>query len=145
MTGDSKLFSILLAIGIDLGILACEAALIIAAVDRIIGVRRWAVPFLVVALLVSAALNARSYTIGKTMGSLEWWGCVGLGCFIPATVFCLCKVTAVLLVRARRPEPLGDLDQIIRELESGRPKADIARERGVSVRTVNRKLVNARK
>lgn len=149
MTGDSMVFSWALAIVIDLGILAAKSALIVSKVERLDGVKQWAVPYLCVAMVFSSALNAQSLASGQEILSLGWFFCVGLGCFTTSAVFVLGNIVAGLLVARRLPDPPSqqeaELRKVVQAVDAAKgDKAKAADGLGLSVRHLNRRLQDAR-
>lgn len=100
-TGDSLWFSAILAFGIDASIVVAEAALVVATVHRIRGVKGWATAWLLISWVTSSALNAMHFTHDLTPWSWSWGFNVFLGALIPTGVFVLSKIGAALVVGQR--------------------------------------------
>jgi len=96
ITGDHWVLSLLLACGIDWGLIAAEAAYLQARLDKDQLVQRSAGRLLVVTLILSGLLNIQSY---GAYGLPEWGllaARVGLGSFIPWALWQFSLIQAVL-------------------------------------------------
>lgn len=100
-TGDSYLYSLILAFGIDASIVFCEAALVVAAHRGIQGVRGWATAWLLIVISVSCALNALVFTQGMEWWTISWGFNIFLGCLLPAGVFAVSKIASALVLGGR--------------------------------------------
>ncbi len=90
LTGTHFALAALLAIGIDAGMLACEAALLLRADSKDKEMRNWAVGYVVSAALASALLNAYAFAQHAPTGMEP--ASVALGLLIPGLVLALGKV-----------------------------------------------------
>src|SRR5262245_7541300 len=92
LTGSPALLAAMLAIGIDLGLVASELAAIIGQGER--RARCWANAYVIAAIVLSAGLNALANGLHADEGYV--WLARGVGLVIPALVFILSKLTGLL-------------------------------------------------
>jgi hypothetical protein len=88
----------LMAIGIDLGFIALELAVLVAPADKRAAVVRYAAPSIVTTLAISAAMNGFAFA-AHAEGFLSY-PAIGLGLAIPALIYALTKVAATLWIDA---------------------------------------------
>jgi len=96
VTHSSEWQSWAMAIGIDLGFIGLELAMIFAANDkvrRLIG--RYCNTAIGGTLVTSAVMNAYAFSLGSN-GSVQLASAIALGIAIPALIYCLTKVAATL-------------------------------------------------
>ncbi len=113
LTGSSVVLSMLLAVGVDAGMVACELAAIQSAHDARPHCRRWARTYIVLAVLLSCVLNgwASGHNADEGLRVAAWV----VGGLIPVLVFVLGQVAGLLWrssspalpcsVRAWKPSP----------------------------------------
>jgi hypothetical protein len=101
-SGDPIWLALIFALTIDAAIVVTEAALVVASVEHIKGVRGWATAWLTVALLTSWWLNAVHLTKNLEMWSWSWYGNVFLGALIPCGVLVLSKIGSALAIGQRK-------------------------------------------
>src|SRR5262245_47470520 len=92
LTGSPIMLAAMLAIGIDLGLVASELAAIIGSNDR--RARCWANAYVIAAIVLSAGLNELANGLHADEGYV--WLARGVGLGIPALVFILSKLTGLL-------------------------------------------------
>ncbi|MFG1393287.1 hypothetical protein [Xanthobacter agilis] len=105
VTGADTLHSAAMAVGIDMGFLASEAAVLMARNDTVRArVERYAQPTIVGTMLMSAALNAFAFA-SATDGYSDWrfWAASVLGCAIPALIYSLARISYVLWTDGYEP------------------------------------------
>jgi hypothetical protein len=97
ITGANWWEAMLLAVGIDCGLIVAELAAIVAspAVAKAIRFHVWSM--IVATLVLSAGLNA--WAFGQHSVGLMAYASYGFGCFIPAAVFALGKIAVALTSR----------------------------------------------
>ena len=86
----------LMAIGIDLGFVALELAMLVAPADKRAAVARYAAPAIAGTLAISAAMNG--FAFAAHADGLLIYPAVGLGLAIPALIYALTKVAATLWI-----------------------------------------------
>lgn len=96
LTGSNQTLSCLLAIGIDLGMLCCEVAVIVTVSTE---TKRWASSYIIAAAIASAALNAIAFSLHG-----PWEAAVPLGILIPFLVLALGKVGGSLYLQSQGRE-----------------------------------------
>lgn len=127
-TKDGFWLSLLLALGIDASIVSTEAALVVAAVKGIHGVRGWAMAWLLISLATSSVLNALKLTTGMELWTISWGFNCFLGAFIPTGVFVLAKVGTALVVGDRKASiPLPEAGEEL-DLETLRLAGNLSRQ-----------------
>lgn len=87
LTGTYWLLAALLAVGVDAGMLAAEAAVLTSS-DT--GTQRWALSYVVAATVASMGLNAYAFATHAPAGCA--WAAIALGILIPGLVLVLGKV-----------------------------------------------------
>jgi len=94
LTHSGVILSVLLAIGIDAGMVMCELASIISAHDPKPGCRRWATCYIVLSVLLSCLLNgwASGHQVDSDMRIVAY----GVGGLVPVLVFVLGQVAGLL-------------------------------------------------
>lgn len=97
VTGSGERDGWLMAIGIDLGFVALELALLIAPVATRPAVARYASPAIVGTLGTSAAMNA--FAFASHAEGLMIYPAIGLGFAVPALVFALTKTAAPIYLQ----------------------------------------------
>jgi hypothetical protein len=85
-----------MAIGIDAGFVALELAVLVAPIDRRAAVTHYATQAILGTLAASAAMNA--FAFAAHADGLMIYPAIGLGLAIPALIYALAKVAAVLWV-----------------------------------------------
>jgi hypothetical protein len=85
-----------MAIGIDLGFIALELAVLAASADKRAAVVRYATPAIVTTLAILAAMNGFAFAVHAD-GYLIY-PAIGLGLAIPALIYALTKVAATLWI-----------------------------------------------
>jgi hypothetical protein len=98
VTGAGPADGWLMAIGIDLGFIALELAVLVVPADKRAAVVRYAAPAIVGTLAASAAMNA--FAFAAHADGLLIYPAIGLGLAIPALIYALTKVTATLWIDA---------------------------------------------
>lgn len=84
-----------MAIGIDLGFLACEAACILAATNKAVEItRKFAKPTVISLLVASAVMNA--FAFASEINGLALIPAIGLGAAIPALIYSLTRIGIAL-------------------------------------------------
>lgn len=94
LTGSYWFLSMLLALGIDAGMLCAEGACLLSEDKE---VRAWAGGYVIAAVLASMALNAYAFAQHSPAG-LEW-AAIGLGILIPGLILALGKFGGKLWLR----------------------------------------------
>jgi uncharacterized membrane protein len=94
LTNSGVILSVLLAIGIDAGMVMCELATIISAHDSKPGCRRWATCYIVLSVLLSCLLNGWASGHGVD-GEMQVAAYV-VGGLVPVLVFVLGQVAGLL-------------------------------------------------
>ena len=94
VTGSQPASAWSMAIGIDLGFVALELAILAAPASTRPAVHQYAAPAIVGTLAVSAAMNA--FAFASHAQGLMLYPAIGLGCAIPALIFALTKTAATL-------------------------------------------------
>ena len=89
--------AISLAVGIDVGLVIAEAALLVAGARAFAAIQRYAMAMIGGTLVVSAALNALAFANGAEGWMLS--ASIAFGIFIPVAVFVLTKIAAGLAAR----------------------------------------------
>lgn len=91
LTGSHAVLAFLLAVGIDAGMVACEMACIVSD-DK--ATRRWALLYIVLAVLLSMLLNgwASAHNAEEGLKLAAWV----VGALVPVLVFILGKVAGLL-------------------------------------------------
>ncbi len=92
LTGSHAVLSLLLAVGIDAGMVACEMGLILAKDDR--KVARWAMAYIILAVVLSCGLNGWASQHNAEEGLKV--AAAAVGGLIPILVFILGKVAGLL-------------------------------------------------
>lgn len=106
ITGDHVVLSFLLALGIDMGMVAFKVASVVASGRPVWEeIRAYNTTGLIACLTISGLLNVLSYVQGKDVGSFEWLLSVALGVFIPGSVYCLSQVAAKLWLNGAKRKP----------------------------------------
>jgi hypothetical protein len=95
VTGSSERDGWLMAIGIDLGFVALELAMLVAPAAIRPAVGRYAAPAIIGTLAISAGMNALAFA--SHAQGLMLYPAIGLGAAVPALVYALTKTGAVLL------------------------------------------------
>ena len=95
VTGASERDGWLMAVGIDLSFTILELAMLVSEPAICLAVSRFAVPAVVGTLGVSAAMNSMAFA-SRAQGWLLY-PAIGLGCAIPALVYVLMRVAAIML------------------------------------------------
>ena len=98
VTGAGPSDGWLMAIGIDLGFIALELAVLAAPADKRAAVVRYAAPAIVGTLAASAAMNG--FAFAAHAGGFLIYPAIGLGLAIPALIYALTKVAATLWIDA---------------------------------------------
>jgi VIT1/CCC1 family predicted Fe2+/Mn2+ transporter len=93
LTGSPLLLAVLLAIGIDCGMVGTEMAAIMAAHDTEPNCRRWANAYIVASVLLSMLLNSVASGLHASRFQMLAYG---VGAIIPVLVFILGKVAGLL-------------------------------------------------
>ena len=96
VTGAGPSDGWLLAIGIDLGFIALELAVLAAPVDKRTTVNRCAAPAIIGTLATSAAMNG--FAFGAHADGLMLYPAVALGFAIPGLIYALVRVGATLWI-----------------------------------------------
>jgi hypothetical protein len=96
VTGSSERDGWLMAIGIDLGFVALELALLVALADKRPSVARYASPAIIGTLATSAAMNA--FAFASHAQGVMLYPAIGLGFAVPALVYALTRVGAVIFL-----------------------------------------------
>jgi len=96
VTGAGPSDGWLMAVGIHLGFIALELAVLVAPADKRAAVVRCAAPAIVGTLAISAAMNA--FAFGGHADGLLIYPAAALGLAIPALIFALTKVAATLWI-----------------------------------------------
>ncbi len=94
VTGSGQRDGWLMAIGIDLGFVALEFAMLIASAATRPAVARYASPAIVGTLATSAAMNA--FAFASHAQGLMIYPAIGLGFAVPAPVYALTKTGATI-------------------------------------------------
>jgi len=95
LTGSHWSLAALLAVGIDAGMVAAEAAWLVSHDTRSARtVRPWSQAYIVATVVLSMLLNAYAFGLHAAPGMV--WAAWLLGCFIPAAVYALGRVTGHL-------------------------------------------------
>lgn len=94
VTGSGATASWSMAIGIDLGFVALEFAMLVSPADLRPAVGRFAGPAIIGTLAVSAAMNA--FAFASHAQGLMIYPAIALGCAVPALIFALTKTAATL-------------------------------------------------
>ncbi len=94
LTHSGVILSLLLAVGVDAGMVVCELASIISAHDEKPGCRRWATCYIVLSVLLSCLLNgwASGHQVESDMRIVAY----GVGGLVPILVFVLGQVAGLL-------------------------------------------------
>lgn len=88
LTGSGRLLSLLLALGIDAGMVAAEWALLTGAGDKEVG--RWSNAYIIATVALSVLLNCYAFGLHSADGMR--WAAWALGAFVPAAVYTLGRV-----------------------------------------------------
>jgi hypothetical protein len=96
VTGAGPSDGWLMAVGIDLGFIALEHAVLVAPADKRAAVARFAAPAIVGTLAASAAMNG--FAFAAHAPGLLLYPAAALGLAIPVLIFALVKVAAVLWI-----------------------------------------------
>ena len=94
VTGSGERDGWLMAIGIDMGFVALELALLVAPATARPAVTRYASPAIVGTLATSAAMNA--FAFASHADGLMIFPAIGLGFAVPALVYALTKTGAIM-------------------------------------------------
>lgn len=94
LTGSHWFLSMLLAMGIDAGMLCAEGACLLSEDNE---VRAWAGGYVITTVLASMALNAYAFSSHAPVG-MEW-AAMGLGVLIPGLILALGKFGGKLWLR----------------------------------------------
>jgi hypothetical protein len=94
VTGSGERDGWLMAIGIDMGFVALELALLVVPAAARPAVARYAAPAIVGTLATSAAMNA--FAFASHAEGLMIYPAIGLGFAVPALVFALTKTGAII-------------------------------------------------
>jgi len=94
VTGSGTTGAWSMAVGIDLGFVALEVALLVAPIDIRPAVSQYASPAIVGTLATSAAMNA--FAFASHAQGLMIYPAIALGCAVPALIFALTKTGAAL-------------------------------------------------
>ncbi|WOJ91742.1 hypothetical protein RZS28_18615 (plasmid) [Methylocapsa polymorpha] len=94
VTGSGTTGAWLMAVGIDLGFVALEVALLVAPIDIRPAVSQYASPAIVGTLATSAEMNA--FAFASHAQGLMIYPAIALGCAVPALIFALTKTGAAL-------------------------------------------------
>jgi hypothetical protein len=94
VTGSSERDGWLMAVGIDLGFVALELALLVAPAATRPAVARYASPAIIGTLATSAAMNA--FAFASHAQGLMIYPAIGLGFAVPALVYALTKTGATI-------------------------------------------------
>jgi hypothetical protein len=86
--------AVLLAVGVDAGLVITEAALLVASATQLKAIKVYAMGMIGGTLIVSAALNSLAFAHEATGWML--YASIGFGIFIPTAVFVLTKIVAGL-------------------------------------------------
>jgi hypothetical protein len=86
----------LMAIGIDLGFIALELAVLVAPAEKRAAVVRYAAPAIAGTLTASAAMNG--FAFAAHADGFLIYPAIGLGLAIPALIYALTKVAATLWI-----------------------------------------------
>ena len=87
-----------MAIGIDLGFIVLELAVLVAPADKRAAVVRYAAPAIVGTSSISAAMNG--FAFAAYASGFLIYPAIGLGLAIPALIYTLTKVAATLWIDA---------------------------------------------
>jgi hypothetical protein len=98
VTGAGASDGWLMAIGIDLGFVALELAMLVAPDEKRAAVATYAAPAIVGTLAVSAAMNGLAFAAHAD--GLLIYPAAALGLAIPALIYALTRVAAVLWIEA---------------------------------------------
>jgi hypothetical protein len=96
VTGAGPFDGWLMAIGIDLGFIALELAVLAAPADKRGAVARYAAPAIIATLAISAAMNG--FAFEAHADGLLIYPAAALGLAIPALIYALTKVAATLWI-----------------------------------------------
>ncbi len=94
VTGSGERDGWLMAIGIDIGFVALELALLVAPAATRPAVARYAQPAIIGTLATSAAMNA--FAFASHADGLMIFPAIGLGFAVPALVYALTKTGAIM-------------------------------------------------
>ena len=94
VTGSGERDGWLMAVGIDMGFVALELALLVAPAATRPAVGRYASPAIVGTLATSAAMNA--FAFASHADGLMIYPAIGLGFAVPALVYALTKTGAIM-------------------------------------------------
>ncbi len=94
VTGSGERDGWLMAIGIDLGFVALELALLVAPATTRPAVARYASPAIIGTLATSAAMNA--FAFASHADGLMIYPAIGLGFAVPTLVYALTKTGAIM-------------------------------------------------
>ena len=94
VTGSGERDGWLMAIGIDMGFVALELALLVAPAATRPAVARYASPAIIGTLATSAAMNA--FAFASHADGLMIYPAIGLGFAVPALVYALTKTVAIM-------------------------------------------------
>lgn len=98
VTGSGERDGWLMAVGIDMGFVALELALLVAPASKRPAMARYASPAIVGTLATSAAMNA--FAFAAHANGLMIFPAIGLGFAVPALVYALTRVGAVMFLEA---------------------------------------------
>jgi hypothetical protein len=96
VTGSSAGAAWSMAIGVDLGFIALECALLIASSEIRPTVARYATPAIIGTLTASAAMNG--FAFASHAQGVMIYPAIGLGFAVPALIFALTKTGAALIL-----------------------------------------------
>lgn len=94
MTGSPVFLALLLAIGIDLGLIASELAELVSHGNKVIC--GWARAYMVKATVMSCFLNAYEFAANAPEGALTKGIAIAFGILLPVMIFVLARIAAHL-------------------------------------------------
>lgn len=94
LTGSHIMLALLLAVGIDLGLISSELAELVAHGNN--QVRNWARAYMVIATVLSIFLNAYEFSAHAPTGALTQSIAIGFGILLPVMIFILARIAAHL-------------------------------------------------
>lgn len=89
LTGSPLVLAVLLAVGIDLGLVASEVAEMVAGEDR--AVRGWSKVYMLMATVMSMVLNAYEFAAHAPQNWFSQTLSVGFGLVLPVMIFVLAR------------------------------------------------------
>ena len=95
ITGAPFWEALLLAIGIDAGLVAAEASMLCAGTAALRAIKRWAVATISGTVLMSMLLNALAFAHGAAGPML--YAAIVFGASIPVLIYALCRISVGLV------------------------------------------------